>query len=68
MKSNIDKRTRDQLAKKHSCYILITCDEAAEDGNMEVNMTYEGDPILAACMLEGAQSLLDDQVLESCHA
>jgi hypothetical protein len=68
MKSNLDKRTRAQLAKKHACYILITCDQAEMDGNMHVEMTYEGDPNLAACMLQGAQSILEEEVNECCLA
>jgi hypothetical protein len=65
MKRRLDKKIADHLAKNHTCYILITCNAAAADGNMQVEMTYEGDPALAACLLEGAQNMLDEQVQEA---
>ena len=66
MKRSLDSNMiASHLAKKHTCYILITCDAAQSDGNMEVKMTYEGDPTLAACLLEGAQNMIDEQVFAS---
>lgn len=62
MKSIKQKRLRDRLSKKnHACYVLITCDEPTDDGNMQVEMTYEGDAALAAYLLQGAQSIIDDK-------
>jgi hypothetical protein len=49
------------LAKNNACYVLITCGEPSEDGNMQVEMTYEGDACLAAYLIESAQSIIDDQ-------
>lgn len=49
-------------SKKNACYVLITCGEPTEDGRMHVEMTYEGDSLLAAYLLENAQSILDDQL------
>jgi hypothetical protein len=63
-KSKKDKQLCDALAKKHACYVLITCDEPTLDGNMQVEMTYEGDASLAAYLLQGAQSLIDEK--ENC--
>lgn len=48
------------LAEKHACYVLITCDPPADGGEMQVKMTYEGDPILAAYLVQGAQDYMDD--------
>ncbi|MBA2726833.1 MAG: hypothetical protein H0U49_01495 [Parachlamydiaceae bacterium] len=62
MKRSLNKRIVDHLAKNHTCYILITCNSAEADGNMQVEMTYEGDPALAACLLQGAQNMIDEQV------
>lgn len=50
-----------ELAKRHACYVLVTCKEPCEDGEMQVEMSYEGDPALAAYLLEGAQRFIDDQ-------
>jgi len=47
-------------SKKNACTVLITCEESTEDGKMQVEMTYEGDSVLAAYLLENAQSILDD--------
>ena len=61
MKPNETKRLTDTLSKNHLCYVLITCDAPSEDGKMAVNMTYDGDAALAAYLLQGAQSFIDDQ-------
>lgn len=61
MKSNKQKQLRDALSKNHACYVLITCDEPTDDGNMQVKMTYEGDATLAAFLLQGAQSIIDER-------
>lgn len=61
MKRRDDKRLKDELAKNHSCYVLITCDEMTEDGRMHVEMSYQGDATLAAYILQGAQLRLDEQ-------
>lgn len=65
MKFNKQKRLRDTLAKNHACYVLITCDEPTDDGNMQVQMTYEGDAALAAYLLQGAQSIIDESGCEN---
>ncbi len=41
---------------------MISCNEPSEDGKMHVEMTCEGDEILAAYLLENAQSILSNQV------
>ena len=64
MKPDVDKRIKERLAKNHTCYVLITCDEPADDGQLQVEMTYEGDPTLAAYLLQGAQSYMDEQSTE----
>lgn len=55
---------RETLAKKHPCFVLITCDPPTETGNMNVEMSFEGDPALAALMLRGAQSYLEESEIE----
>lgn len=61
MKSIKPKRLRDRLSKNHACYVLITCDAPTDDGNMQVEMTYEGDAALASYLLQGAQSMIDEK-------
>ncbi len=47
------------VSKNNSCYVLITCGEPSQDGQMEVEMTIGGDPVLAAYLVESAHSLID---------
>jgi len=42
-----------------ACYILITCGQPSADGKLSVEMTYEGDPILASYLLKNAQGFID---------
>lgn len=44
--------------KNTACTILISCNEPNEDGKMQVEMTCEGDEVLAAYLLENAQMML----------
>lgn len=64
MKNNVQKRIKQTLAKNHACYVLITCDAPTADGSMQVEMTYEGDATVAAYLLQGAQSYMDEQEAE----
>jgi hypothetical protein len=48
-------------SKKNACTILISCLEPGEDGQIHVEMTCEGDEILASYLLESAQSILDNK-------
>lgn len=61
MIKQIDKDIRDKLAKKHACYVLVTCDQPSDDGKMNVEMSYEGDPALASFLLQGAQEYFETQ-------
>ena len=64
MKRRAEKCLKEELAKKHACYVLITCD-APSNGKMQVEMSYEGDATLAAYILQGAQMHMDEQEMES---
>lgn len=60
MNQDQEKQLKETLAKNHACYVLITCDEPTEDGEMQVEMTYEGDATVAAYLIQGAQSFIDE--------
>jgi hypothetical protein len=47
-----------------ACTILITCGQPSADGKMSVEMTYEGDPLLASYLLENAQGLMELEMKE----
>jgi hypothetical protein len=60
------KQSRKDVCKKIdtdlACYVLLTCSHPSPEGQMQVNMTYEGDATLAAYLLEGAQSFIDQKL------
>lgn len=64
MDQSVHKLIGQKLSKNSLCYVLITCQEATADGNMEVEMTYEGDAALASFLLEDAQRVIHEQDLE----
>ena len=48
------------------CSILITCRELPQkEGKMEVDLSYEGDPILASYLLENVQNYIDQDNFSS---
>ncbi len=49
------------LAKQYACFVLITCDEPTEQGRIEVEMSYEGDPALAAYLIESAGTFIEEE-------
>lgn len=61
MKKKSRKALQEELMKNYECFVLITCDKVQPDGNMQVEMSYEGDPALAAYLLEGAQSFMEQE-------
>ena len=55
------KQLKDMLDKTSNYYVLITCSEPTEDGQIEVEMTYQGDAALASYLIQGAQGFLDQE-------
>ena len=54
------------LTDNNECYVLITCKKPSIEGKMEVEMTYEGNPCLAAYLIESAHGIMDEnEVVES---
>jgi hypothetical protein len=61
MSKNCRKHLKKVIDKDVSCYVLITCGQPSEDGQMQVEMTYQGDAVLAAYLLQSAQFLIDSE-------
>jgi hypothetical protein len=59
------KRIRKLLEKEYEGYVLVTCRPATHDGRMQVEMSYDGDPVLAAYLMEGAQGYLEEEDSET---
>ena len=53
------QKIKKELSKKNACYVLITCSEPSMEGNMEVELSYEGDESLAAYLVDSAQTIFD---------
>lgn len=61
MENEAHKRIKKLLAKEYAGFVLITCKTPSASGQMQVEMSYEGDPVLASYLLEGAQGYLDEE-------
>lgn len=61
MENEVHKKVKKLLAKDYAGFVLITCKNPKNNGQMQVEMSYEGDPVLAAYLLEGAQGYLDEE-------
>ena len=57
MKRPVD--VKKELEENNACYVLITCGHPSQDGKMQIEMTYQGDPTLAAYLVESAQDILN---------
>lgn len=64
MNSRCRKHLEDTLKKKPFCHVMITCTKPSEDGEMDVEMTYDGDITLVSLLLQGAQDRIDDEESE----
>lgn len=61
MENDVHKRIKKLLAKEYAGFVLITCKNPVANGQMQVEMSYEGDTALAAYLLDGAQGYLDEE-------
>jgi len=61
MKEDVHEDYKELLDGKHAGYVLITCDDFDKRGEMEVQMSYEGDPSLISYLLKGAKSFVDKE-------
>lgn len=44
---------KEKLKEKHS-YVLITCEPPTEGGKMDVELSFDGDPLVAEYLVQGA--------------
>jgi hypothetical protein len=54
-------RIRKSLSENNACYVLITCTAPTDEGKMDVQMSYEGDEVLASYLVDNAQQVFDDR-------
>jgi hypothetical protein len=58
------RRVNKMLGEENAAYVLITCGKPTSDGKMQVEMSYEGDATLAAYLLESAQDVIDEDIVD----
>lgn len=49
------------LTEQYPCFVLITCSAPNAQGQLDVEMIYEGDAHLAAYMVETAQAFIEEE-------
>jgi hypothetical protein len=60
----IQKHLQEVMTKNPSCYVLISCGQPSENGDMQVEMTYYGDAGLASYLVQGAQHFFEENETE----
>ncbi len=60
MKNHIHEEIREKISDNTACYVLITCEEPSNSGEMNVELSYDGDPVLAEFLIQGAQNYFDE--------
>lgn len=58
------EKIKQSLSEKHACYVLITCSEPSKEGQMQVEMCYDGDESLAAFLVDNASQVFDDRLAQ----
>lgn len=50
----------EEMTEECACYVLITCTQPNAKGEMQVEMTYDGDEALASYLIESAKHIIND--------
>lgn len=56
----MNEHITETLSENHPCYVLITCGKPKLNGQIEVEMTFGGDPVLAAYLVQSASSIMEE--------
>ncbi len=49
------------LDERHASYVLITCTDTSENGEMEVQMHFKGEDALLSLMLDNASQIFEER-------
>lgn len=55
------EKIKHALSKKHVCYVLITCSRPSHEGQMDVEMNFEGDIDLASLLVDNASQVFHEK-------
>lgn len=64
-KHSSHQKLKNDLKKNKAGYVLITCSEPSSEGNMEIEMSYDGDEVLASYLIDSAQEFFDTNVVKT---
>lgn len=53
---------QESLHKNLSSCILITCEHPSNRGEMQVEFSYQGDPMLVSYLLQDAQRCIEEEI------
>jgi hypothetical protein len=53
------EQVKKTLEKRCSCYVLLTCTEPSQAGEMQVEMHFDGDEDLAALLVQHATGVFE---------
>ncbi len=67
MKNMAKKRLSSKQQNKMLCCVSITCSSPKNNGEMQVEMSYEGDNTLIAYLLQSAQKFIEEQEEEESY-
>lgn len=62
MQKGKDEPLSQILRQGKACCVVISCGEPQADGRMDVEMSYEGDPVLAAYLLDSARHQIEQEL------
>lgn len=57
------EQIKSSLKEKYACYVLITCSDPTPDGQMTVDMNFEGDEDLAGLLVNNTAQIFDTKNL-----
>jgi hypothetical protein len=62
VKGEVPDKIKRAFLRKKICYVLISCEEPNSKGEMEVEMTFDGDLYLAGYLTESAKQMLEEKM------
>jgi hypothetical protein len=60
MDKQLKEKALKSLDKEYAGYVLITCKPPAEDGNMDIELHYKGDPVLVSYLAASAHMRIEE--------
>lgn len=62
IKGEVPEKIVRTFARRKICYVLISCEEPNHKGEMEVEMTFDGDKYLAGYLIDSAKQMFEEKL------